>query len=95
MQSFRTDPPTVDIALVNENVYPPVTVAIASGVDSEKGSYTIKAHGQDVSDTDAGYVTEIQSPRYTITDRYRTVVAIRSIFSHPQAVFWLSHSSLK
>ena len=53
---FRTDPPTVDIVLVNEDVYPPVTETVASGVDADKGSYTIKAHIEDVSGTDTGCV---------------------------------------
>ncbi|KAJ5216127.1 uncharacterized protein N7498_002534 [Penicillium cinerascens] len=53
-QRVSTDPSTVDIVLVNENVYPPVTETVASGVDVDKGSYTIKAHDQDVSTTDTG-----------------------------------------
>lgn len=53
---FRTDPTTIDIVLVNEDLYPPVTETVASGVDADKGSYTIKAHNEDVSDTDTGCV---------------------------------------
>lgn len=33
-----------------------MTETVASGVDADKGSYTIKAHNEDVSDTDTGCV---------------------------------------
>ncbi|KGO74135.1 Cell wall beta-glucan synthesis [Penicillium italicum] len=38
--SVNTDPSTVDVVLVNNNVYPPVSEKIASGIDTSKGSYT-------------------------------------------------------
>ncbi|GAD99913.1 hypothetical protein PVAR5_8642 [Paecilomyces variotii No. 5] len=38
--SVDTDAKTVDIYLVNNNVYPPVNTKIASNVDTSKGSYT-------------------------------------------------------
>ncbi|KAJ6142919.1 hypothetical protein N7471_002372 [Penicillium samsonianum] len=38
--SVNTDASTVDIVLVNNNVYPPVSEKIASGIDTSKGSYT-------------------------------------------------------
>ncbi|KAJ5661971.1 uncharacterized protein N7477_009587 [Penicillium maclennaniae] len=63
-QRVSTDPTTVDIVLVNEDVYPPVTETVASGIDTDKGSYTMKAHSKDVSDTDtgAGYQVNFLSP---------------------------------
>lgn len=50
--AFRTDPPKMDIYLVNQNVYPNTQVLIASGVDTSLGEYTIKA--KDVKDVDTG-----------------------------------------
>ncbi|KAJ5185713.1 Cell wall beta-glucan synthesis [Penicillium cf. griseofulvum] len=38
--SVNTDASTVDIVLINNNVYPNVQEKIASGVDTSKGSYT-------------------------------------------------------
>ncbi|KAJ5125878.1 hypothetical protein N7448_005190 [Penicillium atrosanguineum] len=63
-QRVSTDPTTVDIVLVNEDVYPPVTETVASGVDADMGSYTIKAHKEDVSvsDTGGGYQVNFLSP---------------------------------
>lgn len=38
--SVNTDASTLDIVLVNNAVYPPVSEKIASGIDTSKGSYT-------------------------------------------------------
>lgn len=46
-----TDAKTIDIYLVNNNVYPNVNTKIASGVDTSKGSYTF-----DLKGAKAGYV---------------------------------------
>lgn len=51
---ISTDPPKFDIVLVNENVYPPTTVKVATGVDSAKVSFTINAHSKDLSTTETG-----------------------------------------
>ncbi|KXG45583.1 Cell wall beta-glucan synthesis [Penicillium griseofulvum] len=40
--SVNTDASTVDIVLINNNVYPNVQEKIASGVETSKGSYTAK-----------------------------------------------------
>ncbi|KAJ5383140.1 Cell wall beta-glucan synthesis [Penicillium concentricum] len=40
--SVNTDDSTVDIVLINNNVYPNVEEKIASGVDTSAGSYTVK-----------------------------------------------------
>ncbi|KAJ5225872.1 hypothetical protein N7468_007097 [Penicillium chermesinum] len=47
-----TDPPKMDIYLVNQNSYPNTKVLVASGVDSSSGQYKIKA--SDVKDIDTG-----------------------------------------
>lgn len=52
----RTDPSKFDIVLVNENVYPPTNEIVATGVPSNKGSYTIEAHDRDLTTADNGYV---------------------------------------
>jgi hypothetical protein len=39
---YSTDASTVDIVLINNNVYPNVQEKIASGVETSKGSYTAK-----------------------------------------------------
>ncbi|KAL1861269.1 hypothetical protein Plec18170_001784 [Paecilomyces lecythidis] len=43
--SVDTDAKTIDIYLVNNNVYPNVNTKIASGVDTSKGSYTFDLKG--------------------------------------------------
>ena len=50
---IRTDPPKMDIYLVNQNVYPNTQELVASDVDTSLGKYTIKA--KDVGDVDTGY----------------------------------------
>ncbi|KAJ5827456.1 Cell wall beta-glucan synthesis [Penicillium robsamsonii] len=40
--SVNTDASTVDIVLINNNVYPNIKEKIASGVDTSEGSYTVK-----------------------------------------------------
>ncbi|KAJ5562105.1 Cell wall beta-glucan synthesis [Penicillium sp. DV-2018c] len=39
--SVETDPKTVDIVIVNNDVYPRVDERVASGIDTSKGSYTV------------------------------------------------------
>ncbi|KAJ5634523.1 hypothetical protein N7528_002365 [Penicillium herquei] len=51
-QAVSTDPDTMDIYLVNQNVYPNTQELVASNVDTSLGKYTIKA--KDVGDVDTG-----------------------------------------
>ncbi|KAJ5759266.1 hypothetical protein N7520_006422 [Penicillium odoratum] len=51
-ESVSTDPPKMDIYLVNQNTYPNTQEVIATGVDTSLGKYTIKA--KDVGDVDTG-----------------------------------------
>ncbi|KAJ5650679.1 uncharacterized protein N7484_004402 [Penicillium longicatenatum] len=51
-EAVSTDPPKMDIYLVNQNAYPNTQEVIATGVDTSLGKYTIKA--KDVGDVDTG-----------------------------------------
>ncbi|KAJ5923221.1 hypothetical protein N7454_008466 [Penicillium verhagenii] len=51
-ESVSTDPPKMDIYLVNQNTYPNTQEEVATGVDTSLGKYVIKA--KDVGDVDTG-----------------------------------------
>jgi len=63
----RTDPPKVDIYLVNQNAYPNTQEVVATGVDTSLGRYVIKA--KDIDGVDTGYVNlAVQENKLSKTD---------------------------
>ncbi|KAJ5548175.1 hypothetical protein N7513_005409 [Penicillium frequentans] len=51
-EAVSTDPPKMDIYLVNQNAYPNTQEVVATGVDTSLGKYVIKA--KEVGDVDTG-----------------------------------------
>ncbi|KAJ5993805.1 hypothetical protein N7451_009529 [Penicillium sp. IBT 35674x] len=51
-ETVSTDPPKMDIYLVNQNSYPNTQEVVATGVDTSLGKYVIKA--KEVGDVDTG-----------------------------------------
>ncbi|KAJ5081663.1 hypothetical protein NUU61_009927 [Penicillium alfredii] len=90
-QAVNTDPSSFSIYLVNQNVYPNTQELIAANVDSDKGSYKMKAMENIdkgggyqinfVSDSDSGILAQSQQFKVTEPQASMSVDAFHFCFS--------------